>query len=53
MIGKIKDPIIGIDIKKDDISVFNHPAQYLMISNVNLLERAINVVTNDLEVRGG
>jgi predicted RNA-binding protein with EMAP domain len=24
-----------------------------MISNVNLLERAINVVTNDLEVRGG
>ena len=35
MIGKIKDPIIGIDIEKDDISVFNHPAQYLMISNVN------------------
>jgi uncharacterized protein len=55
MMGKIKDPIIGIDIKKGEIlSVFNHPrADLLMISNVNLRDRVITVVTNDLEVREG
>jgi uncharacterized protein len=53
--GEIKDPIIGIDIKKGEIlSVFSHPrADGLMISNVNLRERVITVVTNDLQVRKG
>ena len=54
-LGEIKDPIIGIDIKKGEIlSVSNHPrADQLMICNVNLRERAITVVTNDMDVRAG
>lgn len=52
-LGEIKDPVMGIDIKKGEIlSVSKHPkADQLMVCNVNLQERAITVVTNDLEVR--
>jgi len=52
-LGEIKDPVIGIDIKKGEIlSVSKHPkADKLLVCNVNLQERAITVVTNDLEVK--
>jgi uncharacterized protein len=52
-LGEIKDPVMGIDIKKGEIlSVSKHPkADQLLVCNVNLQERAITVVTNDLEVR--
>jgi hypothetical protein len=52
-LGEIKDPVIGIDIKKGEIlSVSKHPrADQLIVCNVNLQERAITVVTNDMEVR--
>jgi predicted RNA-binding protein with EMAP domain len=54
-LGPINDPIIGIDIKVGEImSVTKHPnADSLMICNVNLGEKAITVVTNDLEVKEG
>lgn len=54
-LGEIKDPVLGIDIKKGEIlSVSQHPkADQLMVCNVNLHERAITVVTNDLEVKEG
>lgn len=53
MLGKIKDPIIGIDIKVGEImSVSQHPqADNLIICNVNLGDKAITVVTNDMEVQ--
>lgn len=52
-LGQINDPVIGIDIKKGEISsVSKHPqADQLLVCNVNLRERAITVVTNDLEVK--
>lgn len=52
-LGEIKDPVMGIDIKKGEIlSVSKHPkAGQLMVCNVNLQERAITVVTNDMEVK--
>ncbi|MBI5458889.1 tRNA-binding protein [Methanobacterium sp.] len=52
-LGEVKDPVMGIDIKKGEIlSVSKHPqADQLLVCNVNLQERAITVVTNDLEVR--
>ena len=52
-LGEIKDPVMGIDIKKGEIlSVSKHPnADQLVVCNVNLQERAITVVTNDLEVK--
>lgn len=54
-LGEINDPIIGIDIKTGIISsVGKHPkADKLLISNVNLGDRAITVVTNDLTVKEG
>lgn len=54
-LGPINDPIIGIDIKTGEImSVMKHPnADSLMICNVNLGNRAITVVTNDLNVKEG
>jgi predicted RNA-binding protein with EMAP domain len=54
-LGEIKDPVMGIDIKKGEIlSVSKHPhADQLLVCNVNLQERAITVVTNDLEVKEG
>lgn len=54
-LGEIDDPIIGIDIKTGIVSsVSKHPkADKLLICNVNLIERAITVVTNDLAVKDG
>ena len=54
-LGPINDPIMGIDIKTGEImSVMKHPdADALMICNVNLGNRAITVVTNDLNVKEG
>jgi len=53
--GAIDDPIIGIDIKVGEImSVSKHPnADSLMICNVNIGNRALKVVTNDLNVKEG
>jgi uncharacterized protein len=55
LLGEINDPVIGIDIKTGIIlSVGKHlKTDKLMICNVNLGERALTVVTNDLEVREG
>lgn len=52
-LGAINDPIVAIDIKVGEIvSVGRHSkADNLMICNVNIKERAITVVTNDLDVR--
>lgn len=52
-LGPINDPIIGIDIVVGEImSAGKHPqADSLMICNVNLGDRAITVVTNDMEVK--
>jgi hypothetical protein len=54
-LGPISDPIIGIDIIVGEImSVGKHgKADNLVICNVNVGERAITVVTNDLEVKDG
>ncbi len=54
-LGPISDPIIGIDIIVGEImSVGKHnKADNLVICNVNVGERAITVVTNDLEVKEG
>jgi hypothetical protein len=55
LLGEIKDPVMGIDIKKGEIlSVAKHPAaKKLLICNLNLGERAITVVTNDLTLKDG
>ena len=55
LLGEVNDPIIGIDIKKGEIlSVAKHPAALkLLICNLNLGERAITVVTNDLTLKDG
>lgn len=52
-LGQINDPVIGVDIKKGEISSvsMHHHADQLLVCNVNLRERAITVVTNDLEVK--
>jgi predicted RNA-binding protein with EMAP domain len=52
-LGPISDPIIGIDIVVGEImSAGKHPqADSLMICNVNLGDKAITVVTNDMEVK--
>lgn len=54
-LGEINDPIIGIDIITGIVSsVGKHiKTDKLLICNVNLKERAITVVTNDLTVRDG
>lgn len=55
LLGEINDPVIGIDIKTGIISsVGKHlRTDKLLICNVNLGERALTVVTNDLKVREG
>lgn len=55
LLGEINDPIIGIDILTGIISsVGKHTrTDKLMICNVNLKDRAITVVTNDLTVKDG
>ncbi|MGC9517184.1 MAG: hypothetical protein ACP5C3_05745 [Methanomicrobiales archaeon] len=52
-LGKINDPIIGIDIITGKImSVGKHPkTNDLMVCNVNIGNRAITVVTNDLNIK--
>lgn len=54
-LGKINDPVVGIDIKTGKImSVVKHPkTDNLMICNVNIGYRAITVVTNDLNLKEG
>lgn len=51
--GPINDPIIGIDIKKGEVmSVSKHPnADNLMMCNVNLGKKAVQVITNDQNVK--
>lgn len=52
-LGPIDDPIIAIDlIVGETVSVGEHPkADSLLVCNVNIKERAITVVTNDLTVK--
>jgi predicted RNA-binding protein with EMAP domain len=52
-LGPIDDPVVAIDIKVGEIiSVGGHSkADNLMVCNVNIKERAITVVTNDLSVK--
>ncbi|AEC52080.1 hypothetical protein PNA2_1164 [Pyrococcus sp. NA2] len=54
-LGKINDPVIGVDIVVGEVmSVGKHPrADKLLVTNVNIGERAITVVTNDLSVKEG
>lgn len=54
-LGEINDPVIAIDILTGSVSsVGKHPqSDKLLICNVNLGERAITVVTNDLTVKDG
>jgi predicted RNA-binding protein with EMAP domain len=54
-LGKINDPVIAVDIKVGEVmSVAKHPnADRLLVTNVNIGDRAITVVTNDLTVKEG
>lgn len=54
-LGEINDPVIAIDIVAGLVSsVGKHPqSDKLLICNVNLGERAVTVVTNDLTVKDG
>ena len=53
LLGPINDPIVAIDIKVGEIvSIWNHPnADKLLVCNVNIKERSITVVTNDLSIK--
>lgn len=52
-LGPIDDPVIAIDLKVGEIvSAGGHPkSDNLLVCNVNIKERAITVVTNDLTVK--
>ncbi len=54
-LGEVNDPIIGIDIITGIVSsISKHPKMNkLLICNVNMGDRAITVVTNDLTLREG
>lgn len=55
-LGRINDPVIAVDIKVggEVMSVGKHPnADRLLVTNVNIGDRAITVVTNDLTVKEG
>lgn len=54
-LGKINDPVIAVDIVVGEVmSVGKHPsADRLLVTNVNIGERAVTVVTNDLTVKEG
>lgn len=54
-LGRINDPVIAVDIKVGEVmSVGKHPnADRLLVTNVNIGDRAITVVTNDLTVKEG
>lgn len=53
LLGPISDPVIAIDIKVGEVvSVGSHPdANNLLVCNINIKDRAITVVTNDLSVK--
>jgi uncharacterized protein len=51
-LGPINDPVMGIDIKTGEI-VSVGKLDKLLVCNVNLGNRAITVVTNDLTVKEG
>ncbi|MGZ7135515.1 MAG: tRNA-binding protein [Methanobacterium sp.] len=52
-LGPINDPIVAIDINVGEVvSVGFHPElDKLLVCNVNIKERAITVITNDLDVK--
>ncbi|WP_297477912.1 tRNA-binding protein [Thermococcus sp.] len=54
-LGKINDPVIAVDIKVGEVmSIAKHPnADRLLVTNVNIGDRAITAVTNDLSVKEG
>ncbi|ALV63093.1 hypothetical protein ADU37_CDS13940 [Thermococcus sp. 2319x1] len=54
-LGKINDPVIAVDIRVGEVmSAGKHPnADKLLVCNVNIGDRAITVVTNDLTVKEG
>ncbi|AEH25500.1 putative tRNA-binding protein [Pyrococcus yayanosii CH1] len=54
-LGKINDPVVAVDIVVGEVmSVSKHPrADRLLVTNVNIGERAVTVVTNDLTVKEG
>ncbi|WP_297071496.1 tRNA-binding protein [Thermococcus sp.] len=54
-LGKINDPVIAVDIKVGEVmSVGKHPnADRLLVTNINIGDRAVTVVTNDLTVKEG
>lgn len=54
-LGEINDPVIAIDIVTGLVSSVgkHHQSNKLLVCNVNLGERAITVVTNDLTVKDG
>ncbi|HTX61610.1 MAG TPA: tRNA-binding protein [Methanobacterium sp.] len=54
-LGEINDPIIGIDILTGIVSSVgkHNKSNKLLVCNVNLGERAVTVVTNDLTVKDG
>lgn len=51
-LGPINDPVIGIDIKTGEV-VSIGKTDKLLVCNVNIGNRAITVVTNDLDVKEG
>lgn len=55
LLGPVNDPVIGVDIKTGEVvSIIKHPkADKLLVCNVNVGDRAITVVTNDLTVKEG
>lgn len=54
-LGEINDPVIAIDILTGSVSSVGKHAKSdkLLICNVNLGDRAVTVVTNDLKVKDG
>ncbi|MFW5902996.1 MAG: tRNA-binding protein [archaeon] len=50
--GKVEDPVVGVDIKVGRVmSVRDHPnADNLELCNVNISDRSLSVITNDLRV---
>ena len=52
LLGPINDPVIGIDIKTGEV-VSIQKMDKLLVCNVNFVDSAITVVTNDLAVKEG
>ena len=51
-LGPVNDPVIGIDIKTGEIASVGKAGK-LLVCNVNIGDRALTVVTNDLTVKEG